>query len=93
MALTTTLDINVGGVCYTTTLETLTSARDSLLYSIFSDEEDADFAIGKDSLGRWFLDRDGILFRYILDYLRNRRLVLPENFSEVGRLKSEVSYW
>ena len=24
--------------------------------------------------------RDGVLFRYILDYLRNGSLILPENF-------------
>ncbi|XP_067949727.1 BTB/POZ domain-containing protein KCTD16-like [Watersipora subatra] len=87
------LEINVGGVCYTTTIETLTSAKDSLLASYFCEENSSSCKLGKDSSGRWFLDRDGILFRYILDYLRNRRLILPENFSEISRLKLEAEYY
>lgn len=34
----------------------------------------------KDSRGRIFIDRDGVLFRFILDYLRNGSLILPDNF-------------
>uniref|UniRef100_A0A915IE23 Potassium channel tetramerisation-type BTB domain-containing protein n=1 Tax=Romanomermis culicivorax TaxID=13658 RepID=A0A915IE23_ROMCU len=31
----------------------------------------------------YFIDRNGELFRYILDYLRNdKRLILPEKFSD-----------
>ena len=90
MAPPQTVEINVGGVCYTTSLETLVSAKDSLLASCFTEAIGGSDVLGKDSAGRWFLDRDGVLFRYILDYLRNRRLILPENFSELSRLKSEV---
>uniref|UniRef100_T1K804 Uncharacterized protein n=1 Tax=Tetranychus urticae TaxID=32264 RepID=T1K804_TETUR len=46
------------------------------------------------SLGRFFIDRDGHLFRYILEYLRNEcKLVLPENFNERDRLKCEAEYF
>ena len=31
-------------------------------------------------LNREIFHRDGVLFRYILDYLRNGSLILPENF-------------
>ena len=41
----------------------------------------------QDSKGKFFIDRDGVLFRYILDYLRNMKLVLPEAFQERERLK------
>jgi hypothetical protein len=34
-----------------------------------------------------------MLFRYILDYLRNQKLSLPENFSERDRLRSEAEYY
>ena len=41
----------------------------------------------QDSKGKYFIDRDGVLFRYILDFLRNMKLVLPEAFQERERLK------
>lgn len=42
------------------------------------------------SNGTVFIDRDGELFAYILDYLRNGKLLLPENFRELARLREEV---
>jgi hypothetical protein len=48
---------------------------------------------GRDSKNRIFIDRDGVLFRYILDYLRNKKLTLPENFSERDRLRAEADYY
>ena len=49
----------------------------SLLYSLFSGGTDC---LLNDSKGRVFIDRDGVLFRYILDFLRNGRLILPDKF-------------
>ena len=43
--------------------------------------------------GKYFIDRDGVLFRYILDYLRNKKLVLPENFQETKRLAIEADFY
>lgn len=86
-----TIDLNVGGVHYTTSLTTLVSAKESLLCSMFEESKPANDC--KDNLGRVFIDRDGVLFRYILDYLRNRKLVLPENFSELSRLRLEAEYY
>ncbi|XP_018327293.1 BTB/POZ domain-containing protein KCTD12 [Agrilus planipennis] len=80
------VELNVGGVGYTTNLETLTKVPDSVLTEIFTGQ----IPIPKDSKGRSFLDRDGILFRYILDYLRDGALVLPECFREKERLKKEA---
>jgi len=41
-----------------------------------------------------FIDRDGVLFRYVLDYLRNDgRLLLPEGFQERRRLLQEAEYF
>lgn len=50
-------------------------------------------AIPKDSKGKVFIDRDGVLFRYILDYLRNQNIVLPENFHEKARLRAEAEFF
>jgi BTB/POZ domain-containing protein KCTD8/12/16 len=48
----------------------------------------------KDNKSKLFIDRDGLLFRYILDYLRNNKsLLLPENFNEKRRLKREAEYY
>lgn len=41
----------------------------------------------------YFIDRDGKLFRYILNYMRTSRLTLPENFDEYDSLLDEVKYY
>jgi len=44
--------------------------------------------------GRYFIDREGDLFKYILDYLRNDcKLILPSNFADHERLKNESNYF
>ena len=86
------IELNVGGVTYATTFGTLQQADpDSPLASIASSETRPMF--GRDSKNRIFIDRDGVLFRYILDYLRNKKLSLPENFSERDRLRTEADYY
>jgi hypothetical protein len=60
-----------------------------ILFVLFSGVD----AIAKDSKGKVFIDRDGVLFRYILDYLRNQNVVLPENFHEKARLRAEAEYF
>lgn len=55
--------------------------------------EESTTKLVKDAKGKYFLDRDGVLFRYILDYLRNQKLVLPENFHEKDRLRNEAEYF
>lgn len=80
------IELNVGGVFYTTTLRTLTSHPDSQLHAIFTGRE----PITKDTKGRYFLDRDGVLFRYVLDFLRDGNVVLPECFRERERLRREA---
>lgn len=89
------VELNVGGVTYATTLGTLQQAEpDSLLATIASlNANETRTTFGRDSKNRIFIDRDGVLFRYILDYLRNKKLSLPENFSERDRLRAEADYY
>lgn len=85
------VELNVGGVFYTTTLGTLKKQENSLLAKMFTNHHEE--ALIKDSKGKYFIDRDGVLFRYILDFLRNMKLVLPEAFQERERLKSEAEFF
>lgn len=89
------VELNVGGVTYATTLATLQQAEPESPLAIISTLNPAEIrtVFGRDSKNRIFIDRDGVLFRYILDYLRNKKLSLPENFSERDRLRIEAEYY
>lgn len=85
------VELNVGGVHYTSTRKTLTSDKSSRLGELF--DSGSDSALTKDAKGRVFLDRDGVLFRYILDYLRDDAIQLPEGFREKQRLLKEAEHF
>uniref|UniRef100_A0A8D0GWW5 BTB domain-containing protein n=1 Tax=Sphenodon punctatus TaxID=8508 RepID=A0A8D0GWW5_SPHPU len=85
------IELNVGGQVYITRHHTLVSIPSSLLWEMFSQKNICSLA--RDSKGRFFVDRDGFLFRYILDYLRDQQLVLPEHFPEQNRLQREAEYF
>ena len=65
------INLNVGGTYFTTRLSTLLSRSESMLCAMFS----GSCPIDRDSDGRYFIDRDGKYFSYILNYLRD-----PINF-------------
>lgn len=85
------VELNVGGQVYVTRLETLTAVPNSLLWTKFARSSPGD--LPTDSKGRFFFDRDGFLFRYILDYLRDSELFLPEFFKERKRLQKEADFF
>lgn len=85
------IELNVGGQVYVTRHKTLIAVPDSLLWNMFSKKTPKELA--KDTKGRFFLDRDGFLFRYILDYLRDLNLVLPDYFPEKTRLQREADFF
>ncbi|XP_075065781.1 BTB/POZ domain-containing protein KCTD16 isoform X1 [Mixophyes fleayi] len=87
------VELNVGGQVYFTRHTTLTSIPHSLLWKMFTSKRDSINDLAKDAKGRFFIDRDGFLFRYVLDYLRDRQVVLPDHFPEKGRLKREAEYF
>ena len=74
------ISLNVGGVCYSTSMATLTRYSDSMLGRMFGGE--LQIQTGGD--GTVFIDRDGPLFRYILNFLRSDELSLPKPFPELG---------
>eukprot|EP00062_Callorhinchus_milii_P000845 gi/632935350/ref/XP_007889728.1/ PREDICTED: BTB/POZ domain-containing protein KCTD12-like [Callorhinchus milii] len=82
------VELNVGGQVYITRHLTLLSVAGSLPEQMFGGPSAAGLA--RDSKGRFFIDRDGFLFRYILDYMRDQRVVLPDRFPERSRLQREA---
>ncbi|KAG1937154.1 BTB/POZ domain-containing protein KCTD16 [Pimephales promelas] len=87
------IELNVGGQVYYTRHVTLISNPGSLLGKIFSPKNNASNDLARDPKGRYFIDRDGFLFRYVLDYLRDKQVVLPDHFPEKGRLRKEAEYF
>ena len=60
------IELNVGGTKYTASKETLSWSSDCFLAKMIKFREET----------LYFIDRDGILFRYVLNYLRSRKLWL-----------------
>ncbi|XP_046577922.1 BTB/POZ domain-containing protein kctd15-like [Haliotis rubra] len=87
---TAPVHIDVGGVIYTSSLETLTRFPDSRLAKMFN----GSIPIVLDSLKQhYFIDRDGKMFRYILNYMRCQRCCLPEDFTEWEQLLEESRFF
>ncbi|XP_070538483.1 BTB/POZ domain-containing protein KCTD21-like [Ptychodera flava] len=74
--------LDVGGKMYTTSLTTLTRYPDSMLGAMFSGR----VPVLTDNNGTYLIDRDGELFRYVLNFLRTSQLCLPEEFIDYGLL-------
>jgi hypothetical protein len=83
------IELNVGGFSYATSKSTFLSSPDSMLARLVS----GNLPTATDNNGRIFIDRDGPLFRYILNYLRDKRLSLPENFDEYAQLRQEADFY
>ncbi|KAJ8031284.1 BTB/POZ domain-containing protein KCTD6 [Holothuria leucospilota] len=83
------VSLNVGGHIYTTTRSTLRRYPDSMLGSMFSGR----MSTTHDSEGRYLIDGDGPLFRYVLNFLRRSELILPDNFAELDMLVAEADYY
>eukprot|EP00062_Callorhinchus_milii_P006930 gi/632947992/ref/XP_007889349.1/ PREDICTED: BTB/POZ domain-containing protein KCTD21-like [Callorhinchus milii] len=80
--------LNVGGRLYSTSLTTLTRYPESMLGSMFSGAMPT-----SDSQENYFIDRDGEMFRYILNFLRSSHLDLPVDFQELDLLKREADFF
>ena len=83
------LNLNVGGIVYTTTWRTITRDPKSLLGRMFSGTHE----VACDSKGNYFIDRDGSLFRHVLNFLRTRELCLPQPFDEFEQLSAEAEFY
>ncbi|XP_072333260.1 BTB/POZ domain-containing protein KCTD21-like [Scyliorhinus torazame] len=83
------ITLNVGGTLYTTSQKTLTRYPESMLGLMFT----GIMTTSVDQRGNYFIDRDGKMFRYILNFLRTSHLDLPVNFQELDLLNREADFF
>ncbi|CRK95928.1 CLUMA_CG009374, isoform B [Clunio marinus] len=87
---TAPVHIDVGGTIYTSSLETLTKYPESRLAKLFN----GSIPIVLDSLKQhYFIDRDGNMFRHILNFMRNSKLLIAEDFCDLELLLEEAKYF
>lgn len=85
------VNLNVGGVFYTTSIQTLLKYSESMLALMFS----GDYKNTVDNNGRYFIDADGNMFKYVLNFLRRNKLFLPKEFkeSQLNHLLAEAEFY
>ncbi|XP_053561003.1 potassium channel regulatory protein [Bombina bombina] len=81
--------LNVGGMKFSTLSSTLLRFPESR-FAHMVDGSDREFRMVN---GHCFIDRDGTLFSYILDYLRTSQLSLPSDFSDYEKLQREAEFY
>ncbi|GAA56156.1 hypothetical protein CSKR_101416 [Clonorchis sinensis] len=87
---TAPVHVDVGGTLYTSSLETLTKYPHSRLGRMFS----GSIPIVLDTMKQhYFIDRDGALFRHILNFLRTGLLNLDDGFMEFDQLVEEAKHY
>ncbi|XP_038671334.1 putative potassium channel regulatory protein [Scyliorhinus canicula] len=84
------LKLNVGGMIFETLLDTLVKVPSSKLSRILTGSEPSIQQIGP---REYFIDRDGSLFGYILDFLRTSELLLPGDFRDYDSLAKEFEFY
>ena len=87
--LSSTVKLNVGGQYFTTSVQTLKKDPNSMLAAMFSRK----FEMKPSEDGSFFIDRDGTYFRFILNYLRNGELILPEGATFLKELEAEAKFY
>ena len=80
--------INVGGQIFTTTKQTLSPISIALAWDLPGFVKPM-----TDGDGNIFIDRDGEMFGYILNFCRHQKLILPEDFSRFELLEKEAEYY
>ncbi|KFP58582.1 Putative potassium channel regulatory protein, partial [Cariama cristata] len=81
--------LSVGGVRFVTRASTLQQFPESRLARMLNNA-DQEFKMVN---GEFFVDRDGTLFSYIMDFLRTLQVSLPTDFSDYQRLQREAEFY
>ncbi|NXF78264.1 KCNRG protein, partial [Sclerurus mexicanus] len=81
--------LSVGGVRFVTRASTLQQFPESRLARMLGND-DPEFKLVN---GEFFVDRDAVLFSYIMDFLRTLQVSLPIDFSDYQRLWREAEFY
>ncbi|RIA90695.1 BTB/POZ protein, partial [Glomus cerebriforme] len=82
-----TIILNVGGIKYETRRSTLTAYPDTFLGTMFANRNLS--LLHPKNENEYFIDRDGNLFRYVMQYYRTGKIYLPYfNSSDVSTQSS-----
>lgn len=81
--------LSVGGLIFSTTKATLSRYPNSMLGAMFN----GSMPTSCDEDGRYFIDRDGTLFPYVLNFLRSSQLALPADFKHYEQLAIEADFY
>mmetsp|Transcript_25852 Transcript_25852/g.63317 ORF Transcript_25852/g.63317 Transcript_25852/m.63317 type:complete len:226 (+) Transcript_25852:171-848(+) len=82
------VSMNVGGTMFTVNVDTVMQYPDTMLGSMLSERWSNENQAEKEI----FLDRDPVRFRYILDFYRNGKIVIPHNITKAEML-AEIEFF
>jgi hypothetical protein len=85
------ITFNIGGQIYSTKRSTINNNVDSQAFLALIIKNQTKIQLDKN--GRYFIDRDGKYFALILNYFREKKLLLPENFQELKQLILEAKFY
>jgi len=84
------IKLNIGGIKYQTSYNTIGKDDESMLSSMFSGRHN----IKTDSEGYYFIDRNGEVFKYILKYLRDGKINFNDMTNDTKNdLLDEANYY
>jgi hypothetical protein len=82
------MNINVGGVAYTCLRKTFLKHKDNPIFDALLKGN-----VRRSDDGSVVIDRDGMMFRHVLNFLRSGRLLLPDPFEEWDLLLDDARFY
>lgn len=83
------IKLNIGGQKYETSRTTILQYPESVLSILISDRHNIKYDDNK----YIFIDRDGHIFKIILNSMRYGKIILPNNFEDYELLANEINYY
>ena len=85
--------LNVGGKHYITTRSTLSGCGENFFTQMLEHANSGKLTHETDEKGYIFIDRNGELFEYVLDYLRNGTLICTKKMKLRKRVEKELEFY